>query len=140
MSQNNYIDSLRDSTILKEPKDLPSVLTSSEYSRFKGYSVEKNIPNTKVCYSELLPEKMHNTFDMKRKVVNCPDIQMCLNTNTRPNRKLHTEQLPVPTPRFNKNPNEKNCVCNGRYSKCMRFNRFSKCRTRVCDCNLPKIV
>lgn len=140
MSQNNYIDVLRDSTILKKPYDLPPIISSSDYIRFKGYSVEKNIENTKVCYNELLPEKMHNTFDMKRKVVNCPDIQMCLNTNTRPNRKLNSVQLPEPTPRFNKNPDEKICLCNGRYSKCMRFNRFSKCRTRVCDCNLPNIV
>ena len=140
MSQNNYIDALRDSTILKEPKDLPSILSSSQYSRFKGYSVEKNIPNTKVCYSELLPEKMHNTFDMKRKVLNCPDIQMCLNTNRRPNRILHSEQLPVPMERFNKNPSEKTCVCNSGSMKCMRFGRYSKCKTRVCDCNLPKIV
>lgn len=136
MSQNNYIDALRDSTILGVPKDLPPILSSSEYSRYKGYSVEKNIPNTKVCYSELLPEKMHNTFDMKRKVLNCPDIQMCLKTNTRPNRVLHTPQLPVLKSRFNKNPAEKSCSCNkGGYSKCMRVGRYSKCKTRVCDCS-----
>jgi hypothetical protein len=143
MSQNNYIDFLRDTTILKEPNDLPSILNASEYIKFKGYSVEKDVPNTKLCYSELLPNGSQNIFDIKRNVSYCPDIQMCLNTNTRPNRILRSPQLPVPTQRFNKNPTEKTCACNNEKNlsrKCRRVGRISKCRTRVCDCNVPQVV
>jgi hypothetical protein len=139
MSQNNYIDFLRDSTILKEQNKLPSILNTSEYTRFKGYSVEKNIVNTKTCYSELLPNGNQNIFDMKRKIDNCPNIQMCLNTNARPNRILRSEQYPAPTVRFNKNPVEKTCECNGNRI-CTRVWRYSKCKTRACDCNPPVIL
>lgn len=143
MSQNNYIDFLRDTTILKEPYDLPSVLSSSEYIKLKGYSVEKDVPNTKLSYSELLPNGTRNIFNINRAVTHCPDIQMCLNTNTRPNRILRTEQLPVPTVRFNKTPTEKVCACNaanGNTRICRRVGRTSKCRARVCDCNAPQVV
>jgi len=144
MSQNNYIDFLRDTTILKEPtKNLRPILSSSEYIKFKGYSVEKDVENTKLSYSELLPSGTQKIFDIKRNVMHCPHIEMCLDTNTRPNRTLHTEQLPVPTQRFNKNPTEKTCICNNKNNllrKCRRVGRISKCGTRVCDCKSSQVV
>lgn len=132
MSQSNYTDYLKNSRILKEQNELKPVLNSSDYIKFKSYSLVNTIPNSKNSYSELFLNNKKNIFGMERNTTNCINFQLCRNTNTRVNRKIHTEQLPVPTFRPNKNTIEKTCQCKNR--KCMNLGQYSKCKTRVCDC------
>jgi len=132
MSQSTYTEYLNHSTILQEQTKLKPVLNSSDYIKYKSYSLVNTIPNTKNSFSELFLNGKKNVFGMERNTTNCTNIQLCRNTNTRENRILHSEQLPVPTFRLDKNTIEKTCQCKNR--KCMNLGQYSKCKTRVCDC------
>ena len=132
MSQNNYTDHLRNSTILKEQTKLPYVLNAKDYTQYKNYSIVKNIPNTKISFSQLSSSINTNIFDIERNTMNCPEFQLCKNTNQRTNRDKNTEQLPVPMKKYNKNITEKTCICNNK--KYINLGRSLKCKTRNCMC------
>ena len=113
--QNNYIDYLRDSTILKQQNELNPVLNMSDYTKFKNYTLVNSIPNTKIRFSELLLNNNKDIYGMERKTENCANFPLCNNTNARVNRKLNSIQLPTPTFRMDKNPVKKelrnSCYC-----------------------------
>lgn len=132
MSQSNYTEYLNTSFFLKNQNELKPVLNSSDYIKLKSYSLINTIPNTKNSFSELFLNNKKNVFGMERNTINCSNFQLCISTNTRENRKLNTEQLPVPTFRLNKNPLEKTCLCKNK--KCMNLGQYSKCKTQVCHC------
>jgi len=108
MSQSNYTDYLRDSTILKQQSELKHVLNSSDYIKFKNHSLVNSIPNSKNSFSELFLNNKKNVFGMERNTLSCVNFPLCRNTNNRINRKLNTAQLPRPTFRLNKN---NDCDC-----------------------------
>lgn len=130
MSQSNYINHLRDSTILKEQRKLPYVLNAKDYTQYKNYSLINTIPNTKNSFSQLSSKNIH-IFDMEINTINCSEFQLCKNTNERLNKNINTIQLPFPTKKFNKNLPEKVCICNNKYSI---LGRSLKCKTRFCMC------
>jgi len=132
MSQSNYIDCLRDSTILIEQQKLPYVLNCNNYTQYKNFSLVNNIPNTKTCFSQLSLNGNTYVFDMEKSNNNCSVFQLCKNTNIRPNRDINTEQLPVPMKKYNKNFTEKTCTCNNK--KYSDLGRSLKCKTRLCMC------
>lgn len=113
--QNNYIDYLRDSTILKQQNELNPVLNSSDYINFKNFTLVNTIPNTKIRFSELLLNNKKEIYGMDRNTTNCSNFPLCRNTNARVNRKLNSAQLPTPTFRMNKKPEKKklqnSCYC-----------------------------
>ena len=113
--QNNYIDYLRDSTILKQQNELAPVLNMSDYTKFKNFSLVNTIPNSKNSFSELVLSNKKNVYGMERNTTNCSNFLLCKNTNTRVNRKLNSVQLPTPTFRMIKNPEkkqlQKSCYC-----------------------------
>jgi hypothetical protein len=123
---------LRDSVILKQQNEFNPVLDSSNYIKFKNYTLVNSIPNTKNRLSALLMNNKKNVFDMERNTSSCANFPLCKNTNQRANRKLNSAQLPTPTFRLNKNSTEKTCIC--KKNKCMNLGIYSKCKTRVCDC------
>lgn len=102
MSQNNYIDLLKNSNIARDLKKQPSVLDPSLYTELKSYSLSKTIPNTKLCFNKLIMPTQSRIFAMDLSLNNCVIIQECVNTNQRPNRVLQPVSLPVPTFRPNK--------------------------------------
>jgi hypothetical protein len=102
MSQNTFIEHLRNTNILNEQNKLPHVLNSCDYTKYKKYSLVNTITNQKNRFSELCLQDKEYIFDMELNNSNCPTIQMCNNTNIRLNRKLNTSQLPAPTIHFNK--------------------------------------
>jgi hypothetical protein len=109
--QNNYIDFLRESTILKQQMDLKPVFDSSDYIKFKTHGLANTIPNSKNSFSQLLLNNKKNVFGMERNTNNCSNFILCRNTNYRTNRVLNSLQLPVETFRLNKNNSETNCEC-----------------------------
>ena len=131
MSQSTYTEYLNQSTILKEQNKLKPILNASDYIKFKNFSLVNTIPNTKNSFSELCLNGKKDVFGMERNTANCSTFQLCRNTNIRENRTLHTEQLPQPMFRLNKNTVEKTCVCK---NLCKNLGKYSKCKTRVCDC------
>ena len=101
MSQSDYIKLLNTTQVLQNGK-LPSILTSDSYTALEGYNLETNVTNTKNSYSMLQQSGYKNIFGMEKKVSSCPTFTMCIRTNTRPNRVLHSPQIPRPIYRMNK--------------------------------------
>ena len=134
MSQNNYIDLLRNTTIARDLSKQPSVLDPSLYTKLKSYSLAKTIPNTKLSFNNLLSQKQIRIFDMDLSLNNCANIQECVNTDKRPNRVLQPIQLPVPTFRLNKVYSPKCCTfTNGQViHKCICSKKVCKYRTDYC--------
>jgi len=135
MSQNNYIDFIKSVTLAKDLKKQPSVLDQSLYTDLKRYSLSNSIPNTKLSFSNLVPQYKSRIFDMDISVNNCINIQECINTNTRPNRKLNPTQLPYPTYRLNKVYTPNYCTfINGQITrKCVCSKTICKCGTINCN-------
>jgi len=135
MSQNNYIDLLKNTTLARDLSKQPSVLDPSLYTELKSYSLSKTIPNTKLCFNKLITPRQSRIFDMDSNTTNCVNIQECVNTNTRPNRILHTPQLPVPIFRFNKIYTPKCCkFTNGQVT------RDCICSKKVCKYGMDYYV
>jgi hypothetical protein len=107
--QSNYIDYLRDSTILKEQSKLQPVLNMSDYIKFKNFTLINTIPNSKNKFSELFLNNKKNIYGMERNTSNCVNFQLCNSTDKRTNRKLKTAQLPMMTFQMEKKPLE---LCN----------------------------
>jgi len=101
MSQSDYIKLLKTTEVLRIGK-LPSILTPNDYTAFESYNLETTVTNTKNSYSQLQQSGYQNIFGMEKKVSMCPTFTMCIRTNTRPNRVLHSPQIPRPIYRMNK--------------------------------------
>jgi hypothetical protein len=132
MSQSDYIKLLKTTEVLRNGK-LPSVLTPEYYTAFETYNLETTVPNTKNSYSRLQQSGYQTIFGMEKKVSGCPTFAMCTNTNTRPNRVLHSAQIPRPIYRMNKVYTPIKCQIKKGYvvrsATCSKHK--CKCRTRV---------
>ena len=77
MSQSDYIKRKKIVFELQRQKELKPILDSSFYTSSKAYSIERDISNTIITYSQLIPLKLENK---------CAKFITCSNTNLRPNR------------------------------------------------------
>ena len=137
MSQSDYIKFVKTAQILQGEattnREVPPVLTPTDYTAFESYNLETTVSNTKITYSRLLLPTNKSIFDIEKKVSTCPTFILCSNTNTRTNRVLNSTQVPTPTYRMNKVYTPSRCqFINGRVIRnatCSK--KICKCRTRV---------
>jgi hypothetical protein len=134
MSQNNYIDLLRNKTVARDLNKQPTVLNPSLYTSLKSYSLVKSIPNTKITPSRLFQPNIRTIFGMDLSLNNCANIQECINTNQRVNRVLQPVSLPTPTFRPNKVYSPKCCTfINGQVTRqCICSKKVCKYGTDYC--------
>lgn len=87
MSQSDYIRHKKLSTELKEISKLSQILNSQQYTSYKEYTLENEIPDTKNVYYRFIPPGTQFVYDMIRNNANnCSNMQFCRNTDVRPNR------------------------------------------------------
>ena len=98
MSQSDYLKYKREATVLKTQTKLPAVLTEDMYAGFIGYSLENGVTNTVLTPNQLLLPTKRRVFSMEMKTSSCPTFIACTDTNTRPNKVLHTQSVPTPHP------------------------------------------
>jgi hypothetical protein len=93
MSQSDYIRYKKISNQLLEVSKLNAVLDSRDYTEFKQYYLESNIPISKTTLNKLNLQGYNTIFDINKKILNCPidNFTMCNNTNLRDNRVLVTD-------------------------------------------------
>lgn len=93
MSQSDYIRYKKSSNQLLEVNKLNAVLDSQDYTDFKQYYLESNIPNTKTTFNQLNIPGYTTVFNMSKKINDCPinNFKMCNNTDQRDNRILVTD-------------------------------------------------
>ena len=139
MSQSDYIKYKKTINELKTRK-LPAVLDSQDYTLFKTYSLETNIPNTKIESNQLVPAGRQVIFDMEMKTSTCPKFIMCTKTNTRPNRVLNNGLNSTGLPACILKPSKieiiKSCTCKNGYvtNKYNCSQNICKCSTKIYDC------
>ena len=93
MSQSDYIHYKKISNQLLEVSKLNAVLDARNYTEFKQYYLESNIPNTKTTLNKLKLQGYTTVFDINKKISYCPiyNFTMCNHTNLRDNRVLVTD-------------------------------------------------
>lgn len=87
MSQSDYLKHKRSATLLASQSDLEPILTGTQYSNYTRYQLANTITNTKNTYSMLLPTGKQKVFSMEKKVSGCTEFTLCMNTQSRPNRR-----------------------------------------------------
>ena len=99
MSQSDYIQHKKTSSVLKtnslpNSKDLDAVLSPSEYTKFKQYTIMNTVENTKATKNLLLDTNKHRIFNMEKNVENCPNIfVVCKDTHNRFNKVSNVENV-----------------------------------------------
>ena len=97
MSQSDYIQHKKTSSILKtnslpDSEDLEAVLSPSDYTKFKQYTIMNTIENTQKTKNLLLNTNKQRIFNMEKNVENCPNIfVVCKKTHTRFNKTSNIE-------------------------------------------------
>jgi hypothetical protein len=91
MSVSDYIKYKRVGTQLKDvlpnsKKQAPPVFNDQMYIDFKQYTIENQIPDTKLIENSLIPAGSNLIFDMMKVVSSCPTFPVCTNTDLRTNR------------------------------------------------------
>ena len=138
MSQSDYLHHKKISLELKSQKKLSPILSGTDYTLYKQYSLEKNIKNTSKLYNQLVPTGTQVIFGIETvNSNNCPDFLLCKNTNTRPNRiaKNHIDFTPsvAKTPSYVKHNPIRTC------SKCCYGNKTATSNTNMTDCSNKKL-
>jgi len=129
MAQNNYIDFIKNRTIINDLSNQPFVLDSSTYTNITSYSLTTECnQNTKLVYSKLLTPNTPRIFNMDLSTNNCL-------TNNRINRVLQPVQLPSPTKPYIKSRDNYIVLSNDNTRKCICLRKYAKCRTRICKCS-----
>jgi len=101
MSQSDYLRYKKLSNTLKiDSARAYPVLNSDNYVKYKQYSLENTITNTKPTYNKLCPSGKKVIFDMEKKIDSCPSFLVCANTQSRPNRipMMDSYSKPIPQP------------------------------------------
>lgn len=98
MSQSDYIKHKKLSSILKNntiENDLDAVLSPSDYTQFKQYSLTSTIINTNPTKNQLLDDGKQRIFHMEKNIDHCPVNQfvVCNGTHTRFNRVQNHENV-----------------------------------------------
>lgn len=100
MSQSDYLRHKRLSSILKtnqEANDLEAVLSGSDYTKFKQYTIVNSVKNTlptknKLSFDIESQEHLNRPFQVQTNITECPDnFVVCNNTQNRFNRRTNTE-------------------------------------------------
>ena len=95
MSQSDYLQHKKVSSILKTntiANDLDAVLSPSDYTKFKQYTIMNTIENTKTTKNFLINKNKQLIFNMEKHVEQCPDIfVVCKDTHNRFNKELNVE-------------------------------------------------
>lgn len=90
MSQSDYIHYRKTAHILKEANKLQPVLSSQQYTTFKSYSLENTIQSYNPVYYKIADPSAVVVYEMTlNNVYDCPNVDYCVNTDTRPNRVLN---------------------------------------------------
>jgi hypothetical protein len=114
MSQSDYIQHKKTSTVLKQISKLPPVLSARDYSEYVEYSLDEQVSNTKINYSKLIQSGYKRKFSMDLPHTDlCPSFTICNITNRRANRvPLSTVYYqPRPLPLLKENKDLPQCVC-----------------------------
>ena len=128
MSQSDYIKLIKTAEVLRNNK-LPAILSPDDYTAYESYNLETTVSNTKNTYSRLRQSGYQTIFDMEKKVSSCPTFILCANTNRRPNRVLHSPQVPTPIYRLNKVYTPIRCQFKKGY-----VTRSPICSKQICKC------
>ena len=95
MSQSDYLQHKKVSSILKTntfANDLDAVLSPSDYTKFKQYTIMNTIENTKTTKNFLINKNKQLIFNMQKNVEHCPNIfVVCKDTHNRFNKELNVE-------------------------------------------------
>lgn len=134
MSQSDYIKFKKTGVKLREQTKHDAVYSSTDYTSFVNYSLEKTITNDKPTYNRLVPSSKKTIFGMELKVSTCQDFKVCQGTDTRPNRVLlapyQTTCFPImkapgrTVPRYTKKP----------LSNAHKYKMNCKCKNVSCVC------
>ena len=138
MAQSDYLHFKKSSMLLKNNatfNELPAVLTPELYTGFTTYNLETTVPNTKNVYSRLVPSGKQSFLNIEKTVSSCPTFILCINTNTRPNRVINTQQTPSPIYKWKKTSSYVPTTCNFKKGfvtrKCLCSKTMCRCKTDV---------
>lgn len=138
MSQSDYIKRKRTAANLKEQAKHDAIYKSTDYTGFKEYGLEKNIIDTKVTYNRLRVPGYKTTFDIEKKVSDCPDFIVCTGTDERDNRRpLDAGQqscFPVMKPPGIPMPRRLNITTKKPFPSANKYRMDCKCKNTECDC------
>jgi hypothetical protein len=130
MSVSDYIKYKRVGTQLNDilpnsKKQAPPVFNDQMYIDFKQYTIENQIPDTKLVENSLIPTGSNLIFDMMKVVSSCPAFPVCTNTNARTNR------VPMSKVYYNqKQP--------ATYIKQKQYGQINRLNNPACDCIVNK--
>lgn len=93
MSQSDLLKLKKITLILSEQYKLNNVLTSSDYSNYKGYEISRTVTN-KILLNDLYVSN-NKVFDIDYKTKMCNDFNVCNNTNLRANRVLSNNKAEI---------------------------------------------
>jgi endo-beta-N-acetylglucosaminidase D len=115
MSQSDYIKHKKTSTVLKQISKLPPVLSTNGYNEYVGYSLDKQVSNTKINYNKLIQSGYKRKFSMDLPHMNeCPDFTICTGTNERSNRvplsTVYFQPKPLPFLQYDKQLPQCKCI------------------------------
>ena len=130
------------------------MLDSKDYTIYKGYTIVNTVKNTKQMYNNLPLSGITDIFGMPlQNINNCPDFNLCENTDKRTNKvpllDVYISQRPVL--HYVKHPTNNLCSpscydtsINGKNKgKCNFFNTnfttYNNYRLRKMKCNCKKI-
>lgn len=90
MSQSDYLQRKKLGTNLKtsNQEKFSNSINSNDYTLYKQYTLENTVINTSKLYNQLIQDGNIRVFNMELKPTDCPQYTICINTNTRPYRKL----------------------------------------------------
>jgi hypothetical protein len=134
-TQSDYILRKKMTFELQNQTKLPAVLSSKFYTLAKQYSIENEIIKESIAFGKSPPPLQTDE---------CPVFIMCINTNTRPNRVLMTNDMfSFPTKYIKQRAERKcfNCCYNSQYNLYTTNNQntlFSTCsnkRLNALKCN-----
>lgn len=88
MSQSDYIKFKKTSRILQNQADFDPILAPSVYMTGMDFNLETTVFNTKQTNNQLRPPDKQIVFGIERTIGgNCPTFTLCMETNTRANRR-----------------------------------------------------
>lgn len=110
MSQSDYLQNKKTAIVLRNVSKLSPVLMSGEYTEFRGYSLDKQINNSKVVFSKLIQPNYNRKFDMDLRSNSCSATPLC---NKRFVHSTYASTPLISTPiYFKKNPFKlPMCIC-----------------------------
>ena len=90
MSQSDYLQRKKLEVELKpaNQQKFPNTIETNNYILYKKYNIENSIISTSKLYNQLLQNGRSNIFDMELNPTNCSKYKLCIDTETRPYRKL----------------------------------------------------